>query len=326
MEALQMKRKHLIGLLFMTMLFVNGCAVLTIPLYPQAQPLQEKIVDGEGDRKILLVNLTGTISEEKKRSFGLREETSLVDEFKESLKKAQTDKKIVALIVRINSPGGTVTASDILHHEILEFKKKTGVRVVACMMDVAASGGYYVATAADEIVAHPTTITGSIGVIAMKFNVQGLFGKIGVESEAVKSGDKKDILSPFRPATPEEKQIVQTIIDQLHGRFVDVIVEGRKPLPREEIMKLADGRIYTARQALDLKLVDRVGYLDGAVEGIKKTLQLEKAVVVTYHRPGTYKGTVYSELGGNTTVVNILPQDLEGLLPKGMQFMYLWAP
>jgi protease-4 len=193
-------------------------------------------------------------------------------------------------------------------------------------MDVAASGGYYAATAADEIVAHPTTITGSIGVIAMKFNVQGLFEKIGVESRAIKSGDMKDMLSPFRPATPEEIKIVQTIIDQMNSRFIDVIVDGRKPLSREAVVKLADGRIYTAGQALNLKLIDRVGYLDNAIEGIKNSLNLEKASVVIYHRAGSYKGSIYSEAGGNTTVVNILPQDLESLMPRGMQFMYLWAP
>jgi protease-4 len=272
------------------------------------------------------VDITGIISEEKRRKLGLCEESSMVDEFRESLKKAGRDKKIAGLVIRINSPGGTVTASDILHHEILEYKKKTGVRVVACMMDVAASGGYYVATAADEIVAHPTTITGSIGVIAMKFNVQGLFGKIGVESRAIKSGDMKDMLSPFRPATPDEITIVQTIIDQMNGRFIDVIVEGRKPLPRDTVVKLADGRIYTAGQALDHKLIDRVGYLDSTLDGLKKSLKLDKASVIMYYRPGTYKGTIYSEAGGNTTVVNVLPQDLESLMPRGMQFMYLWAP
>jgi len=320
-----MDRKSLIFLLAMLAILFNGCAV-TIPLLPRTEPLQERVVEGEGDRKILLVDVSGVISEEKQRSIGFREEASPVDLFRESLKKAAADKKIAALIVRINSPGGTVTASDILHHEILEYKKKTGVRVVACMMDVAASGGYYVATAADEIVAHPTSITGSIGVIAMKFNVQGLFEKIGVESRAIKSGDMKDIMSPFRPATPEEIKIMQTIIDQLNGRFIDVIVEGRKPLSRETVVQLADGRIYTAQQALDLKLIDRMGYLDTTIDGVKKSLNLDKASVIMYYRPGTYKGSIYSEAGGNTTVVNILPQDLESLMPRGMQFMYLWAP
>lgn len=321
-----MMRMALLALLAAMTLLYGGCAYVNLALVPEPGPLSEKVVDGEGDRKILLVDITGIISEEKRRTLGLREEISMVDEFRESLKKAGRDKKIAGLVIRINSPGGTVTASDILHHEILEYKKKTGVRVVACMMDVAASGGYYVATAADEIVAHPTTITGSIGVIAMKFNVQGLFGKIGVESRAIKSGDMKDMLSPFRPATAEEITVVQTIIDQMNGRFIDVIVEGRKPLPRDTVVKLADGRIYTAGQALDHKLIDRVGYLDSTLDGLKKSLNLDKASVIMYYRPGTYKGTIYSEAGGNTTVVNILPQDLESLMPKGMQFMYLWAP
>jgi len=321
-----MKRMICIALLAAMPLLWSGCAYVNLSLLQEPGPLREKVVDGQGDAKILLLDVTGIISEEKGRALGLRQETSMVDEFREALKKARQDRKIAGLVVRINSPGGTVTASDILRHEILEYKKKTGVRVVACMMDVAASGGYYVATAADEIVAHPTTITGSIGVIAMKFNVQGLFGKIGVEAEAIKSGDKKDLLSPFRPATEDEKKIVQAVIDQLHARFVDVIAEGRKPLSREAVVRLADGRIYTAAQALELGLVDRVGYLDGAIEGLKGSLDLKNASVVVYHRQGSYKGSIYSEAGGTTTVVNILPQDLESLLPRGMQFMYLWAP
>lgn len=321
-----MKRMIWFALIAAMPLFWNGCAYVSLSLLPEPGPLREKVVDGEGDAKIILLDVTGIISDEKKRCMGLRQDTSMVDEFREALKKAAKDRKIRGLVVRVNTPGGTVTASDILRHEILEYKRKTGVRVVACMMDVAASGGYYIATAADEIVAHPTTITGSIGVIAMKFNVQGLFGKIGVEAEAVKSGDKKDLLSPFRPATEEEKKIVQAVIDQLHGRFVDVIVEGRKPLSRDDVVKLADGRIYTAPQALEFRLIDRVAYLDGAIEGLKSALNLKKASVVVYHRSGAYKGSIYSEAGGNTTVVNLLPQDLESLLPSGMRFMYLWAP
>ncbi|MBP1715585.1 MAG: signal peptide peptidase Serine peptidase, family, partial [Deltaproteobacteria bacterium] len=277
-------------------IILSGCAFVNVPLVSQLQPLEEKIVEGEGDAKILLLDVTGTISEEKRRVSGIFEKISMVDEFREALKKAESDKKIAALIIRINSPGGTVTASDILHHEILRYKKKTGKRVVACLMDVAASGGYYVAMAADEVVAHPTTITGSIGVIAVKFNVQELFGKIGVGQETIKSGDKKDIFSPFRPSTPEEKKILQDIIDQLQGRFVEIVSAGRKDLDRPAILKLADGRIYTAQQALENKLVDRVGYLDDVIDGVKSSLQMSKASVVVYYRPGSYKSTIYSGL------------------------------
>jgi protease-4 len=309
-------------------LILGGCAFVNVPLISPVRALEEKIVDGEGDAKILLLDVTGTISEEKRRVSGVFEKISILDEFREALKKAESDKKIVALIIRINSPGGTVTASDILHHEILRYKKKTGKRVVACLMDVAASGGYYVAMAADEVVAHPTTITGSIGVIAVKFNVQELFNKIGVGQETIKSGEKKDILSPFRPSTPEEKKLLQEIIDQLQGRFVEVVTAGRKDLDRPAILRLADGRIYTAQQALEYKLVDRVGYLDDVIEGVKSSLRMSKASVVVYYRPGSYKSTIYSSLSeGGGPVFNLISLDGENLLSaQGVRFLYLWMP
>ena len=309
-------------------LILGGCAFVYVPLISRPQPLEEKVVDGEGEAKILLLEVAGAISEEKQRIPGVFEKISMIDEFREALKKAESDEKIAALVIRINSPGGTVTASDILHHEILRFKKKTGKRVVACLMSVAASGGYYVAMAADEVVAHPTTVTGSIGVIAVKFNVQELFSKIGVDQETIKSGDKKDILSPFRPSTPEEKKILQELIDQLHGRFLDVVTAGRKDLDRAAVAKLADGRIYTAQQALGHKLVDRVGYLDDAIEGVKSSLGLDKASVVVYYRPGSYKSTIYSGLGeGGSPIFNLISIDGENLLSlQGVRFLYLWMP
>ncbi len=321
-----MRKPFMIICLFMCLFLFSGCTLFHISLVPEERPLREKLIEGAGDRKILLLDVTGIISEEKERA-RLRSTAGMVDEVREALKKAEEDKKIAGVVLRINSPGGTVTASDILRHELLAYRQKTGVPVVACMMGVAASGGYYIATAADEITAHPTTITGSIGVIAMKFNVQGLFEKIGVESETIKSGDKKDILSPFRPATPEEIRLLQAIIDQLQTRFIDVIVAGRKgTMTRDEIVKAADGRVYTARQALDLRLIDRIAYLDETIDGLKKRLNLEKAQIITYHRPGAYKGTIYSEAGGNTTIVNLFPDELESMVPKGYTFMYLWNP
>ena len=309
-------------------LVMGGCAFVNVPLISPTKALEEKVVDGEGRVKILLLDLTGVISEEGRRGPGLFDKPSMVDEFREELKKAESDPKVGALIIRINSPGGTVTASDILHHEILRYKKKTGKPVVACLMDVAASGGYYVAMAADEVIAHPTTITGSIGVIAVKFNVQELFNKIGVGQETIKSGEMKDIMSPFRPSTPEEKKVLQEIIDQLYGRFVDLVTAGRKGLDRPEVAKLADGRIYTAQQALDQKLVDRIGYLDEAIEGVKSRLKVSEASVVVYSRPGTYKSTIYSGLtGAGSPVFNLISINGENLLSsRGVRFLYLWAP
>ncbi|MBW2644833.1 MAG: signal peptide peptidase SppA [Deltaproteobacteria bacterium] len=312
-----------------SLVFLIGCTCISIPSFVHpVQPLEERVVEGKGPSKILLLDISGTISEERKsRGMGLQEEISLVDRIKEELKKAESDKSIEGIIVRINSPGGTVTASDIIYHELREFKKRTGVKIIATLMDTAASGGYYVAVAADRIIAHPTTITGSIGVIALKFNVQELLTKIGIEEESIKSGDKKDLMSPFRPTTPDEREMIQTIIDKLHQRFVDVIVEGRPSLTHKEMARLADGRIFTADQALEAKLIDSIGYMDNAINIMKDDLGIRDASVMVYYRPGSYKGTIYSTTTAAQPSFNLLSINSKGLsiLPD-VRFMYLWMP
>jgi len=307
----------------------TGCAIVKIPLFPSPQGLEEQVLEGEGQAKILLLDISDVISDKKKTNgIGFRQRTSLVARIKEEIQKAEKDKAVVGIIVRINSPGGTVAATDTIYHELVEFKKRTGARIIACVTGLAASGGYYVASAADEIIAHPTAIAGNIGVIAMKFNVEQLLSKIGIQEETIKSADKKDIWSPFRPSTPEETEIIQTVINTLHERFVDVVYAGRKPrLTKEEVERLADGRIFTAEQALEVRLVDRIGYLDDAVKEMKDFLKLEEAKVVTYYRPGSYKGTIYSGPATPYQEINLIAinGDLLSLMPR-MQFMYLWTP
>jgi protease IV len=324
-NGVAMKNSILHPLALLALMILSGCAFVNVPLISPPSPLQEQVLEGDGSKKILLLDISGTISEEEK-SGGLlgRSSASMVSLVRESLQKAEKDKEIAGIILRINSPGGTVTASDIIHHDIREFKKRRNIPVLACIMSVGASGGYYVAAAADEIVAHPTAITGSIGVILMKFNVAGLMGKIGVEEQTVKSGDKKDILSIFRRATPEEEKLGQEIIDQLYSRFLDVVMaRPGNSLSRDELRKLADGRIYTAGQALQARLIDRTGYLDDVIAGIRKTVGDDKARVVSYYRPGSYKGSIYA--GGEAR------DALSGIMGgmdafSGSSFMYVWRP
>lgn len=323
-------KKCVFCLISLLAVFLSGCAFINVPLYTPVQPLQERVLEGEGKAKILLVDLSGVISESEKSGASLwTEEVPLIARLKEELQKAESDKAVAALILRINSPGGTVTASDTIYHEIMEYKKRTGVRVTACITGLGTSGAYYVASASDEIIAIPTAVTGSIGVIAMRFDVRDLLTKIGVATETVKSGDKKDLWSPFRPSTPQETEIMQRIIMQLYARFVDVVASGRKGvLNRSEILKLADGRIYTADQALEVKLIDRIGYLDDAIAATKKSLNLSEAAVVAYHRPGSYRGTIYSGLAApGPQVINLI--NVNGgslsLLPE-VAFLYLWKP
>jgi protease IV len=308
-------------------LFLNGCAFINIPLLQPPGGLQERTIEGEGRPKLLLVDISGLISG-KDRSGTLKDKPSLVAEVKETLQKAEKDKDIAGVILRINSPGGTVSASDVILHELLAFKSRKKVPLYACITEIGTSGGYYIATAADEISAQPTAITGSIGVIVMRFNVEGLLSKIGVSGTAVKSGAMKDFMSPFRPATPEEEKIMQTIIDSLHQRFVDVVLaRPGTPLTREELARLADGRIFTAEQALAARLIDRVGYLDETISALKKKLNLDQASVVSYYRPGSYPGTIYSGPSvGTSPVVNLININADGLeLMAGTEFMYLWA-
>lgn len=306
-------------------LFIEGCAFVSISLKEPVLPLMEKEVEGEGTYKILIVDISGTITSEKRRSLigADKEPDSLVARIKEELKKASADKKIKAVILRINSPGGTVTACDIIYKEIRKFKKKKNIFVAACLMDVAASGGYYIANAADVIMAHPTTITGSIGVIAMKFNFKGLMDKIGIEEESIMSGDKKDIFSYFRAMKDDERKIMQGIIDSLYGRFVEAIDEGRKSLTADQIKPLADGRVYTAQQALDNKLIDGIGYLDDVIKLAKRTTGLADARIVTYHRHSDYRNNIYSQ--ANINIFSLGEGNfIEQYFP--LRFMYLWNP
>ena len=317
------------ALLLLALVGTSGCFVSlgTGGLLARQRPLEETTVEGEGRAKILLLKVAETISDEPTRhAFGLIEEESTVARVREELEKAGDDDRVKAVVLRIDSPGGGVTASDEVWSEIVRFKKKRGVPVIASLGDVAASGGYYIACAADRIVAHPTTMTGSIGVIMLNFNLEGLLGKIGVRNETFKAGAHKDILSPFRGATPEERRIVQSILDSLHARFVTVVREGRPKLDQNRIPELTDGRIFDASQALAAGLVDDIGDVESAIESAKTAANLEKARVIAYHRADETRENVYSAARRVPVQVNVLPVDLGGLIQPGPRFMYLWAP
>ena len=318
-----------LSLLAALALGTTGCfVVLGNPLgvLQRERPLEETTVEGEGRDKVLLVDISNVITDLPTRhAFGLIEEESTVGRVQSELKKAAKDERVKALVLRINSPGGGVTASDDVYGELVGFKRERKVPVVAALGDVAASGGYYVACAADQVVAHPTTVTGSIGVILVSLNVEGLLGKIGVRNETFKAGEHKDLLSPLRGATPEERRIVQSILDSLHARFVGVVREARPKLDTGRLAELTDGRIFDASQALAAGLVDRIGGLRDAIDVAKKASGLETARVVMYRRADERRENIYSRAGGPAQV-NVLPVDLGALGGGGPRFMYLWAP
>lgn len=319
-------RHHIAAIMFAA-LTLSSCSLISIDLQPRIQPLVEETVEGSGTAKVLLLDLSGVLSEEVVTfSVGTPPpRVPLLARVREELRKAEEDDRIKAVIVRINSPGGTITASDILYREIHNFKARRKIPVIAAIMDVGASGGYYVALAADTIFVHPTTITGSIGVVMLTVNAQGLMEKIGVAPLAIKSGNMKDAGSLFRALTPDERAIFQGVIDDMHGRFVKLIVQSRR-IPEDRVRAFADGRIYTAEQAKALDLVDRIGYLDDAVDAAKKAARLEEARVVMYHRPKEYRATFYSTTPVTLGADTALAQLAATLAGPGPRFMYLWWP
>jgi protease IV len=307
-------------------LLAAGC--ISVSLFPQMQPLREKTVQGTATEKILMIDVSGIISEKASEGGPLGGASEdLVARLKEELNMAAEDGQIKALLLRINSPGGTVTASDVIYHELMTFKAKRRIPIVAVIMDVGASGGYYVASAADRIVVHPTSVTGSVGVIMLRVNAEGLLQKIGVEASAIKSGAKKDIGSPFRPMTEEERAIFQGMIDGFQSRFLEVVTKSRSTLPADRLKLVADGRVLTGPQAVQLGLADQVGYLDDAIATAKQTAGIPDARVVVYARPGAYKNNIYSEFQGRGSLEALAHLDVMGMVRGGSpQFLYLWMP
>jgi protease IV len=195
------------------------------------------------------------------------------DDIVEELHDYTEDSSIKAIVLRIDSPGGGVVTAQEIYNAVKKARKE-GKKVIVSMGSVAASGGYYIAAGADKIVANPGTLTGSIGVIMEFANVEKLLDKIGVKGMVVKSGQFKDVGSPFRDMTDQEKKLLQGVIDDVHTQFIDVVANGRN-IPLDDVKAIADGRIFTGRQALKLKLVDKMGDLTesielaGALAGIK---------------------------------------------------------
>jgi protease-4 len=297
------------------------------PFATKPQPLEEHVVSGEGNAKVLLIGISREISgQEEEEAFGVRRRESTTSRVREELDRAAEDDRVRAVVLRINSPGGTVTASDILFHQLMEFKAKRGVPVVAQLLDMATSGAYYVALAADEIVATPTTVTGSVGVVMYNLNVSGLMEKVGVADQTIKAGERKDIGSPLRKMTAEERRILQTVLNQMQDRFLDLVRERRSGLSADGIKTIADGRILTADQALQLGLVDRIGYLQDAIAGAERRAGVSRARVIMYRRPDEFAENIYSGAPVRPAQMNLINFDLGRLHTMAPQFLYMWLP
>jgi protease-4 len=325
-----MVRTCIVASLVAGILICSSCIKPKITLFREVtEPLKEYTLQGTGKEKILIIPIKGFISDSEK-DLPFYHKPGMVQEVVSELNKAEKDKDIKAVILKIDSPGGSVTASDMLYHEIMKFKERSGAKLIVIMMGVAASGGYYIALPADFIFAHPTSITGSVGVIFLRPNVSGLMDKIGLEMGVNKSGKDKDMGSPFRKATPEEQQIVQNMIDNLAGRFLS-LVESHRKLNDDAKTNISSACIYDANDALSLGLVDQIGYLDDAIRKTTKTAGLsENAKVVVYRRAEYPDDNVYNNSFASrpgTPEMNLIDLGLADAIPPFRSgFYYLWLP
>ena len=319
------------GVVLLLLGAVSGCAAPSLLITPVSG--RRDLVESQIARdaaftfnKIAVIDVSGVILNSPKPQL-LGEGEHPVSYLLEQLDKARCDSSVKAVLLRINSPGGSDVASELMYDEIQYYRACTGKPVVAVMMDVAASGGYYIACACDEIIAQPSTVTGSIGVIMQMFDVTGTMDKIGLRTDAITSGPRKDSGSPLRPMRPEERAHFQTMVNDMYDRFVQVVVSGRPNLNEETVRRLADGRVYTAQQALDAGLIDRTAGMRGAIERTKELAGISRARVVTYHRATDYKPNYYAAAPrGPAGDVNLLKLDADSFFDRTPRFMYLWSP
>ena len=312
----------------------GGCgtpSLLITPVQNTSTLDEQEVVAGHGlfPDKVVIIPVEGMLANAGGGGGLLGSGENPVSKFVQELDKAADDDRVKAVVLRVNSPGGTVSASDAMYRELKRFRAKTHKPVVASGQDLVASGAYYVSCGADKIVAQPTALVGSIGVIFETFNVQGTLGKIGVTTEAYKSAVHKDIGSPFRPTTDDERVIFQGLVDDFYAGFKRVVTDNRPLPPTADFAQLTDGRVYSGAAAQQVGLVDRVGLLEDAIALAKEMGHAKGAAVVMYQRPYGYGGSIYAatdapapraEAGG----LKLQLPDAAAVLPAG--FYYLWRP
>lgn len=315
-------------LMILLILSFSQCMISLFPDGMSRQKMEEKLITGEDKDKIALITIEGVISDETKDNFFGFSSESMVSILKENLKNAERDKDVKGIILKINSPGGTVTASDIIYNEIMQFRKRTRIPVMTVFMDVGASGAYYIAMATDIVAAHPTSVTGSIGVILQGINVKEGLDKIGIKDQSITSGANKSIGSPLQELSSEQRVVLQGIVNSMYERFFSVVRKGRPKINEGKLRELCDGRIFTGTQAEKLGLVDMVGYFEDFVPTLMNHSNYRKSLNNNFPRIVTY-------VRGKGNVENIYQATAEvrkdSLLDRiihpssSAKFYYLWS-
>jgi protease-4 len=320
----------------------GGCGVPSFLITPvsSSTKLQERtVLPGKSGDKVAIIEVEGMLA--NMRSGGLLQPTeNKVSLFKQQMRAAARDGSVKAVILRINSPGGTVTASDTMYEIVRDFRRVTKKPVIASTQEVCASGAYYIACAADTIVAHPTSVVGSIGVMFSTMEFEGALGKLGVRAESIKSGPLKDMGSPFKSLSRNERAVMQEMVDEYFQRFVAIVDDARPVTEPRPAMPLESdyggvysGRVFSGERAVELGLADRTGRLEDAIKLAREAGTAKGAKVIMYKRPYGYGGSIYSSAevplpragtGTGTNVLRLEWPESRAFLPGG--FYYLWEP
>ncbi len=327
------------NLLVSLLMFGGGCGIpsfLITPVENTNKLKEEQVERGKGfaPGKVAIIQVEGLLVNAK--AGGLLQPTeNKLSLFTQQLERAKTDASVKAVVLRVNSPGGTVSSSDAIYEMVQRFRQSTHKPVVASIQEVGASGAYYVSCAADRIVAQPTSVVGSIGVIFETMEFSGALGKLGIRSDDIKSGTLKDMGSPFKPLQPDERAVMQSIVQEYFARFVNVVRTNRHVTepPAADLLEyqkpgyagVYSGRVYSGARAMELGLVDQTGLLHDAIELARKLGNAPGAEAVLYIRPYGYGGSIYAETNVPTPQSNVSRLELpaaDTLLPSG--FYYVW--
>jgi protease IV len=311
-------------------LLLAGCSapsLLITPVSNTSEIHEVQVQEGKGwfAPKIALIEVEGMLINARTGGL-LQAQENKLSLFTQQLHAAEKDSAVKAVVLRVNSPGGTVTCSDTMYQEIKQFREKTHKPVIASAQEVMASGAYYVSTACDSIVVQPTSVVGSVGVIFELFEVDQGLAKLGIQSTPIKSKPHKDIGSPFRPMTADERQILQQTVDEYYHRFIGVVQAKCNITDPAKLEMATDGRVFSGERAYELGLADQVGLLSDAIDLAKAKSNAKNARVVMYKRPYGYSGSIYAETSTPLPKANVLqlPIPESAYLPRG--FYYLWQP
>ncbi|HPI94538.1 MAG TPA: signal peptide peptidase SppA [Deltaproteobacteria bacterium] len=276
------------------LVLLQGCAYISLDLgsFMEFQPFEERVIkDGSAD-KVMVVEVLGPITTTAFRdSFMPRQGT--LERVEAIFEAAKKDSRIKGIILKIDSPGGGVTASDLLFKEINAFKEKQKVPVVACITGQGTSGAYMAALSADSIVALPSAVVGNVGVLLPSISLEGLMDKLGIKNQTLTSGKLKDSGTFLRDMNQEDKAILEGIVTEFHQDFV-AKVKATRPVTPEDLAVIADGRIMTASTGVKYHLIDQVGYYEDALKTAEALSKVKDPTVVVYRRRGENKGGFYS--------------------------------